>query len=473
MKMRTGAIGTLAALLFNAGAVAQVPLGGGFTYQGQLKLAGQVLNDTADFEFTLWDADTLGNVIGSVVAVSNVTVVDGLFTVEIDFGLLAFNGDKRWLEISVRSPSGGGEFTTLDPRQPLTAAPYALALPALRTEEGANLGPNVIGGHIVNSVDADVSGATIGGGGSDGFPNLITGDFGSIGGGIGNTAARGATVGGGVRNTAGGQNSALGGGEQNTASGPHSTVPGGLGNTASGDISFAAGLQAKANHDGSFVWADSQGGEFASTAVNQLLIRAAGGVGIGTNTPTRALEVAGTVAADALEVAGTVAADALEVAGTVTAGGYVGDGSGLSGVSRVGSTVDLDDVALLRWDRLNRTFGTGNNPQGVAFDGANIWVTNANSENVTKRRASDGANLGTFPAGVDPHGVAFDGANIWVANQGIFNPGNTVTKLRASDGANLGTFPVCVFPSSVAFDGANIWVTNTDSSRVTRISLVK
>ncbi len=40
------------------------------------------------------------------------------------------------------------------------------------------------------------------------------------------------------------------------------------------------------------------------------------------------------------------------------------------------------------------------------------------SPDVTKLRASDGANLGTFPVGTRPLGVAFDGANIWVANSG-------------------------------------------------------
>jgi DNA-binding beta-propeller fold protein YncE len=53
---------------------------------------------------------------------------------------------------------------------------------------------------------------------------------------------------------------------------------------------------------------------------------------------------------------------------------------------------------------------------GVAFDGASIWVANANDNKVTKLRASDGANLGAFPVGSLPNAVAFDGANIWVAN---------------------------------------------------------
>jgi len=54
----------------------------------------------------------------------------------------------------------------------------------------------------------------------------------------------------------------------------------------------------------------------------------------------------------------------------------------------------------------------------VAFDGANIWVTNWGDGTVSKLRASDGANLGTFAVGGDPNGVAFDGANIWVTNSG-------------------------------------------------------
>ena len=71
------------------------------------------------------------------------------------------------------------------------------------------------------------------------------------------------------------------------------------------------------------------------------------------------------------------------------------------------------------------TFGVGTGPWGVAFDGANIWVTNGGSNNVTKLRASDGMLLGTFNAGAAPVGVAFDGANIWVTS---FD-GNIVSKL--------------------------------------------
>jgi DNA-binding beta-propeller fold protein YncE len=51
-------------------------------------------------------------------------------------------------------------------------------------------------------------------------------------------------------------------------------------------------------------------------------------------------------------------------------------------------------------------------------------VANSDSNSLTKLRVSDGANLGTFPVGNNPQGVAFDGANMWVANGGS----NTVSK---------------------------------------------
>ncbi len=53
-------------------------------------------------------------------------MANGLFTVVLDFGDL-FKGDAPWLATSVQC-SGDGGFTPLDPRQPLTAAPYALSL---------------------------------------------------------------------------------------------------------------------------------------------------------------------------------------------------------------------------------------------------------------------------------------------------------------------------------------------------------
>jgi hypothetical protein len=61
------------------------------------------------------------------------------------------------------------------------------------------------------------------------------------------------------------------------ASGDYSTALGEL-SVAGGKASFAGGWRAKALHPGSFVWADSTDADFSSTANDQFLIRAAGGV---------------------------------------------------------------------------------------------------------------------------------------------------------------------------------------------------
>lgn len=129
---------------------------------------------------------------------------------------------------------------------------------------------------------------------SGGKQNHATVQESAIGGGTFNTASGQASfVGGGSSNRAGGASSVVGGGLLDTASGHYSVVPGGRSNTAWGNYSFAAGLRAKAIHNGAFVWGDETEADFTSTGSNQFLIRAAGGVGIGTTSPGAGLHVKG------------------------------------------------------------------------------------------------------------------------------------------------------------------------------------
>ena len=124
MYLRYMAMIVMGTCLSAAQAPAATPLGTGFTYQGQLKQNGQPFTGSINMAFTLWDAPgsgnppSGGNLVGPVADPAPVTVTNGLFTQQLDFGDV-FNGDRRWLQINV-----GG--TTLAPRQELTAAPYAL-----------------------------------------------------------------------------------------------------------------------------------------------------------------------------------------------------------------------------------------------------------------------------------------------------------------------------------------------------------
>ncbi len=102
------------------------PLETTFTYQGELRESGAPANGAFDFQFELLDAASGGASVGSAQTVEDVSVVDGLFAVELDFGAEPFAGDQLWLEIGVRDGASTGGFTGLLPLQKLTAAPYAL-----------------------------------------------------------------------------------------------------------------------------------------------------------------------------------------------------------------------------------------------------------------------------------------------------------------------------------------------------------
>jgi len=142
-----------------------------------------------------------------------------------------------------------------------------------------------------------------------GFNNTASGDSSTIGGGSFNetsgaisviagghlnfTGGTGATISGGSNNTANGDFCTISGGFNNSAPGFYAVVPGGEFNIASGSYSFAAGRRAQALHDGAFVWADQTDADFSSTGIDQFIIRATGGVGIGTNSPMGLLDVVG------------------------------------------------------------------------------------------------------------------------------------------------------------------------------------
>jgi hypothetical protein len=113
---------------------------GGFTYQGTLKASGLPANGYYDFRFDLYSTSTGVSLLGSNwLYVSNVNVVNGLFTIKLDFSTIDgsnyFTGDARWLAVWV-SPAGQANWTPLTPYQELTAVPYALGLMPGATVQG-------------------------------------------------------------------------------------------------------------------------------------------------------------------------------------------------------------------------------------------------------------------------------------------------------------------------------------------------
>jgi hypothetical protein len=106
------------------------PIGTAFTYQGRLIDANNVAEGLYDFQFKLFDVNSGGIQWGLDVNRPQVDVIDGYFTVELDFGNV-FDGNERWLDIAVRpgDQSDPNVYTSLTPRQKLTPTPYALYAP--------------------------------------------------------------------------------------------------------------------------------------------------------------------------------------------------------------------------------------------------------------------------------------------------------------------------------------------------------
>src|SRR5882724_1761757 len=97
--------------------------GTAFSYQGRLNDGASPANGNYDLAFTLYAANAGGAPIAGPLTNAATAVNNGLFTVTLDFGA-NFPGTDRWLEISVQKNGAG--FTTLSPRQHLTAAPYSI-----------------------------------------------------------------------------------------------------------------------------------------------------------------------------------------------------------------------------------------------------------------------------------------------------------------------------------------------------------
>ncbi len=120
------ALGLMVCLAETAGAAE--PMGTAFTYQGHLYDNNDIANGLYDFQFKLYDANNGSNQLGNDVNVPDVDVIDGYFTVELDFGSSVFEGNAVWLEIGVRpgEQNDPNTYKTLSPRQQITPTPEAI-----------------------------------------------------------------------------------------------------------------------------------------------------------------------------------------------------------------------------------------------------------------------------------------------------------------------------------------------------------
>jgi hypothetical protein len=146
------------------------PLMSGFTYQGHLYDANYAANGFYDFQFKLYDDTTTGKQLGNTIDISDISVVDGYFTVELDFGSNVFDGNECYLQIEVRAGvfNYPCEYTILLPRQKVTPTPYSLQTRGVFTDNAGNVGiGTVYPGNYKLNVDGNMYAANYYGNGSN------------------------------------------------------------------------------------------------------------------------------------------------------------------------------------------------------------------------------------------------------------------------------------------------------------------
>ena len=129
-----------------------------FTYQGRLNDGSSPASGTYHLEFLLFDSPTGGTQIGPTLSYdgigSNPTVLvaNGFFTVELNFGN-QFPGGDRYLEIRAKKPVDA-VYSTLAPRQRLTATPYSLRSLSAVSADAVN--PSA-GNSVITAINAGSS----------------------------------------------------------------------------------------------------------------------------------------------------------------------------------------------------------------------------------------------------------------------------------------------------------------------------
>jgi len=133
-------------------------MGTAFAYQGRLIDGNEPADGLYDLQFKLFDDPNviLGNQLGSAIDVNDLDVIEGYFTVDLDFGSGIFTRDARWLQMAVRPGDSNdvNDFVILSPRQQVKPMPYAIYARDADKLDGHSLSFFALSMHRHHSLDA-------------------------------------------------------------------------------------------------------------------------------------------------------------------------------------------------------------------------------------------------------------------------------------------------------------------------------
>jgi len=96
-----------------------------------------------------------------------------------------------------------------------------------------------------------------------------------------------------------------------------------------------------------------------------------------------------------------------------------------------------------------------NTSRGLTWDGTNLWLSD-NTTDLIYEIDTTGTVLSSFPSvGLNPLGLTWDGDNLWVVQQNLGSMYEMTTT-----GTVVSSFPISVTPQvGVTWDGTNLWLT--------------
>lgn len=410
-----------------------------FTYQGKLTDGGVSANGTYDFQFSLYDASNvnLGTASGTL------PVTNGIFTASIDGAATLFTSANPAvsLEIGVRL-SGGGSYTTLAPRQPITSSPYSLkALSAASADSFSG-----------------VLGASQGGTGiGPGFPVANT-YLRSNGAGWQVSGIQASDVPSNISVAAAGITGVIGTSQGGTGSGTQNFV----------DLTTNQIIGGNKTISGTF-----SGNGSGLTNLNGANLNA----GSVNATQLGALSITSTALGDGAVLTNKISDGAVttgKVADSSVTAPKLADGAITHAklASDFKNGFDPQNVAMMRWDQLPvspKSADVGRSPSALAFDGTIMYVANKLDNNVTRIRTSTGLVEGApIPVGNAPSALVYDGfQSIWSANYAD----GTLSRISIQNAVvDMTVSGVGTNPCSLAFDGTLIYVADCGSDKVKRVT---
>lgn len=389
-----------------------------FTFQGYLRQGSNAAPGPVDIKFSLFDSEIAGSQLGLPVEKLSLTLVDGVFATELDFGPV-FAGEARWLEIEVRTAGSIGDYEVLTPRQRIHSAPYALfastsseantaatsadaeKLDGLDSTSFLQVGGGAISGNLSvagrvgigrlasATLSLDVAGGTrLSGSVSQGtsvasgpnssafgqssqavgFNSFAAGQLSVASGnnaiavGTSAEATNTASSAFGTNTTASGQNSTAGG--NNTSATGADSVAFGTATMASGEAAFAAGTNTTAQAFSTFVigrYNIASGNSTAWIATDPLFV-------VGNGTPAVPANAVTVLKDGKVGIGTSTPSSALTVAGNIAASGTICGANGclgnLESTSAAGRVDDLNEFGIGTFDVF---IETGFRPQKITL----------------------------------------------------------------------------------------------------------